>query len=116
TGALFGHPAGLQYPAQLGALGRRRGSDVNPHTDGDGKREVIDAETREPIPRFSVIEGYSYGPGEQIRWERRSGRVGLNGRFSFRLQRPSDWASKVLIEAQDYLPTSSPPFTNSGAF
>jgi len=78
---------------------------------------VIDAQTREPIKRFIFIEGrsygYSYGPGDQIRWERQTARTGVNGHFSFR---PSDQTSKVLIEAEGYLPKASPPFAKSGAF
>ncbi len=77
---------------------------------------VVDAETKQPIPEFTIIKGHSYSPGEPIRWNRYSGNVlkGRNGRYSVRLEDYYNGQSKIMIEAAGYMPAISSTFTKPG--
>lgn len=77
---------------------------------------VVDAETKQPIPEFTILKGHSYSPGEPIRWNRYSGSMskGRNGHYSVRLEDYYNGQSKIMIEAPGYMPVLSAAFTKPG--
>ncbi len=73
---------------------------------------VIDAETKQPIPKFRVVRGYmSTGSVEQITWDRMEVREGKNGRYELMISQPSR-LHLVRIEADGYQPGISREFKN----
>ena len=65
---------------------------------------VVDAETRAPIPRFSVVPGGHYPNG--VQWHPQLAATAINGHFDFRGNR-SGQGYLVRIEADGYLPLDS---------
>jgi hypothetical protein len=78
---------------------------------------VVDAETKKPIPDFSVFRGRAYNPEEPIRWERYNTFRGRNGEYNVRLvEYSSRGKTAVLIEAPGYVPAASEMFTKAGNY
>src|SRR5712692_5062919 len=78
---------------------------------------VVDADTQKPLGEFNVIQGRSYNPGEPIRWERRYNVIrGRYGEYSIPLNEyyNNNVETKVLIEAQGYVPVASPIYKKPG--
>ena len=78
---------------------------------------VVDADTKKPLPEFTVIRGYAYiyNPGEPLRWERYNPVRGRRGAYSMRLNEYGNGTrSRIMIEAPGYMPQASVEFTNGG--
>ena len=75
---------------------------------------VIDADTRKPLPEFSIIRGYAYNPGESMRWERYNAVRGRNGEYSLRLDYSNGDRQQILAEAPGYLPQAARIVTRAG--
>src|SRR5262249_22504583 len=67
--------------------------------------KVLDAETRQPINDFTIVQGYRYNTNEPLRWQRYNKLRGRGGEYS---QRMSDYGSSsqhfISVEANGYLP------------
>jgi hypothetical protein len=106
---LIWHP---DYPAQLSRL--EPTDDVLKLPFGDSNRiagEVLDDETGEPVPAFSVIPGMAFTP-EHTNWERHRTQAGRDGRFSLRDETPDmpgihGMQRRVMVMAPGYLPLVS---------
>lgn len=72
---------------------------------------VIDAETKQPIPSFSVINGIDWKNGNPPNWSRRDIIKGRDGAYKVTHDYPHP-AHLVRIEAEGYLPGVSRPFLN----
>ena len=80
--------------------------------------KVLDAETKKPIPSFTVIPGRKYSQNEtQIHWDRSESARGLGGEYSLKISsyyfQPE---ARVLVEAPGYEPQVSGPFTGSDSY
>ncbi|MST93917.1 MAG: carboxypeptidase regulatory-like domain-containing protein [Pedosphaera sp.] len=77
---------------------------------------VIDADTRKPLPEFSIIRGFAYNPGESTRWERYNPVRGRNGEYSMRLDYSNGNGDRqqILVEAPGYLPQAAQIVTKAG--
>ena len=75
--------------------------------------KVTDSESLEPVKSFRIIPGESYGSRRPIAWHRSGQQNGENGMYSFVVDRKGGNIS-VAIEADGYLPASSPRFRAPG--
>jgi len=80
--------------------------------------KVIDADTKKPIPSFTVIPGRKYSPSEtRINWDRSDSGRGYNGEYSLRMSsyyfQPE---GRVLVEAPGYEPQISQAFTGMDSY
>ncbi len=81
---------------------------------------VVDADTGEPIPEFTVVRGRAWGGGatEQVSWEFHTAKTGRDGRLSVEQdpRRPTPFGMniKYLISAKGYLPETSDTIQSSG--
>ena len=77
--------------------------------------EVVDAETREPIPEFQVIVGHAFSEGE-VSWQRYNPILGSGGKYSYHNDQNFGTRIRLLVEAKGYLPQASAPLTSLGWF
>lgn len=78
---------------------------------------VVDAETGEPIDRFTLQQGYQFPQPlpARIQWVRYRLYRGRNGQYAVRLNEfGSGVTNWLLVEAPGYLPALSGPFANTG--
>jgi hypothetical protein len=75
--------------------------------------KVIDAETKKPIDRFTVVKRYQYENNTPKRWNRYSSTTGRKGSFSSTLGGISQAQWTLVIEAKGYEPLLSETFTGS---
>jgi len=80
--------------------------------------KVVDAETKKPIPSFTIIKGRKYSPNdEQIHWERYDTVRGHNGEYTARIQeyyfQPE---ARIMVEAPGYIPQISPAWQNPDSY
>lgn len=82
------------------------------------KGTVVDAQTGKPVTAFRVVTGIGWNDGRPINWERRSASddersQGKEGKFELSFSYPYPQQA-IRIEADDYLPADSEPFTLDG--
>ena len=105
---LIWHP---DHPARITRL--EPADDVLQPPFGDSYRitgQVLDVETGQPVPAFSVIPGMALNP-EHTHWERHRTQAGRDGRFTLRDESPDlpiqGMQRRVMVEAPGYLPLVS---------
>ncbi len=77
--------------------------------------KVIDAETREPIKKFKLTFGTSYGgPDEPVRWDRNQVTSGTNGAYSVTSTAQRGNYIKYQVTADGYWPAATPAYLESG--
>jgi hypothetical protein len=79
---------------------------------------VYDAETKKPIPSFTIVPGRKYSANDrQIRWERYEAERGYNGEYALRIDtymfQPE---ARVLVEAPGYQAQISPAFNGPDSY
>jgi protocatechuate 3,4-dioxygenase beta subunit len=73
---------------------------------------VVDKETGQPIPKFTVIPGIEFGNGQPVLWERGQRRAFVDGQYEISLSEP--YRGRLLrIEAEGCLPEASRVFDAS---
>lgn len=109
---------GYQLAREQPLRGAEAAGEPNP---GDIKvtGTVLDAETRKPIPAFTVTEGRQADFGEQINWITSRKTEESNGAFTVYLANPRFLPGRpslpaVLVEAEGYLPQDSGPIDLQG--
>jgi hypothetical protein len=76
---------------------------------------VVDAETKAPIPQFTMYWGKAHIPDEPMSWQRYNAWTGRDGKFTYELRDTANGFA-LAVEAPGYLPAASPRYTNSGQF
>jgi hypothetical protein len=78
---------------------------------------VVDARTGEPIPHFQIYFGDGFMTDGKMRyaWQRHQGKKGHAGKFAFDLTESFGPQMYLRIEAKEYRPVISEPFTNTPA-
>ena len=91
-----------------GAVAGAFGADAAKKPGGDIKvtGTVIDAETKKPIPTFTITEGRRSPYGEEMNWLSTRATDGVEGKFEIYFTKQSQ-ALAVMIEANGYVPKSS---------
>jgi hypothetical protein len=76
---------------------------------------VVDASTGEPIPHFQIIFGDGFRTDGKMRytWQRHQGKKGHGGKFAFDLTDGLGAVMYLRVEAKEYRPIISEPFTNT---
>lgn len=75
---------------------------------------VVDATTGEPIPHLQVYIGTADVRGEKrYHWDRHNGKKGHAGTFAFDLNEGLGGIMNLRVEAKEYRPLISAPFTNT---
>lgn len=72
---------------------------------------VVDKETGQPIPKFTVTPGIDYGDARPTYWERRPSKTLADGRYEIPFSEPR-YGHLVRVEAEGYLPEVSRPFAD----
>lgn len=72
---------------------------------------VVDRETSEPIPKFTVCPGIDWGTGGAPHWERERMKSFADGAYAIGFTEPYP-ALLFRVEAEDYLPAVSRAFSN----
>jgi hypothetical protein len=77
---------------------------------------VIDAETKEPIPEFRIVRGDVWSSDDDVSWSFHSEEPGKDGSYSITLDRESMGGRRlrVLIRADGYLPAVSATVPETG--
>ena len=70
--------------------------------------KVVDAETGEPIPEFTLFSGIDWGGGRSVSWQRRSPKTYTQGHYEAQFTFPYP-AHLIRIEAGGYKPGISRP-------
>ncbi len=71
---------------------------------------VVDRETKAPVTKFSVVEGYEYGSGKNDRsWRERLLIEDKNGQYRAIWSSSGDSHRVIRIEAEGYLPSQAQP-------
>jgi len=73
---------------------------------------VVDKETGQPIPKFTLVPGSDSGDGRPVYWERRDARPLTDGQYQIGFNEPRP-GHLVRIEAEGYLPEGSRAFDDS---
>jgi len=76
--------------------------------------KVLDAETGEPIQRFTINPGHAYGPDEVFRWERGESVPGTNGTYSITGEDQRAPRVKYAAHAPGYHPAMTPAYEGEG--
>ena len=70
---------------------------------------VVDRETGQPIPKFTVTSGIDFGDGRSTSWDRRRVKPFTDGHYEISFGEPR-YGHLVRVEAEGYLPEVSRPF------
>jgi hypothetical protein len=77
--------------------------------------KVVDAETKEPIKSFRLMQGFMYGGDEDgMYWERQARTTGTNGVYTARLDYQRGQKVKFMALADGYLPKVTPALPDTG--
>ena len=80
--------------------------------------KVYDADTKQPIPSFTIIPGRKYSQGEtRIQWDRSEMIRGRDGEYALKIEsyffQPE---ARVMVEAMGYQPQISPAFNQPDSY
>ncbi|HEY0455237.1 MAG TPA: carboxypeptidase regulatory-like domain-containing protein, partial [Verrucomicrobiae bacterium] len=78
--------------------------------------DVLDADTKEPLPQFDVIKGHHNFPEEPLRWDRGNAYSYKRGQFSTSLNDENFAETRLLIEAPGYSPIQTEAFKLAGLY
>ncbi len=70
---------------------------------------VTDADTGQPIGRFTVTPGFRWAEGGEVTWQPKAARTFTNGAYDMPMKQPYPW-QLIRIEADGYAPWQSPTF------